>query len=118
MTTHEVHSDQQAETSDAGIERQAPEDGANVEAVVADDDLSGLRARWDEIQAAFVDDPKECVQKADALVTETVRMLTAGFEDARSRLEAQWARGEEASTEGLRLALTRYREFFQRLLSV
>jgi hypothetical protein len=82
------------------------------------DDLSGLRSRWDDVQAAFVDDPTECVQKADALVAEVVEQLTAGFSGARSRLEAQWARGEEASTEDLRLALRRYREFFQRPLAV
>ena len=82
------------------------------------DDLSGLRSRWDDVQAAFVDDPTECVQKADALVAEVVEQLTTGFSEARSRLEAQWARGEEASTEDLRLALRRYREFFQRLLAV
>jgi hypothetical protein len=81
-------------------------------------DLSGLRSRWDDIQAAFVDDPTECVQKADALVEEVVQQLTAGFSEARSRLEAQWARGEHASTEDLRVALQRYREFFQRLLAV
>ena len=81
-------------------------------------DPSGLRSRWDDIQAAFVDDPTECVQKADALVEEVVEQLTAGFSEARSRLEAQWARGEHASTEDLRVALQRYREFFQRLLAV
>jgi hypothetical protein len=81
-------------------------------------DPSGLRSRWDDIQAAFVDDPAECVQKADGLVEEVITQLTTGFADARSRLEAQWARGESASTEDLRLALTRYREFFQRLLAV
>jgi hypothetical protein len=82
------------------------------------DDPSGLRSRWDDVQAAFVDDPKECVQKADGLVAEVVEQLTNGFSEARSRLEAQWARGEDASTEDLRQALKRYREFFQRLLSV
>ena len=81
-------------------------------------DTSGLRSRWDDIQAAFVDDPTECVHKADALVEEVVEQLTAGFSEARSRLEAQWARGEHASTEDLRVALQRYREFFQRLLAV
>jgi hypothetical protein len=81
-------------------------------------DPSGLRSRWDDIQAAFVDDPTECVQKADALVEEVVEQLTAAFSEARSRLEAQWARGEHASTEDLRVALQRYREFFQRLLAV
>jgi hypothetical protein len=81
-------------------------------------DSSGLRARWDDVQAAFVDNPKECVQKADTLVAEVVEQLTTGFSDARSRLEEQWARGEKVSTEDLRVALKRYREFFQRLLSV
>jgi hypothetical protein len=84
----------------------------------ADTDLSGLRSRWDNVQAAFVDNPEECVQKADTLVAEVVDQLTTGFTDARSRLEAQWARGEKVSTEDLRIALTRYRDFFQRLLSV
>jgi hypothetical protein len=84
----------------------------------ADGTLSGLRSRWDDVQAAFVDDPKECVQKADALVAQVVEQLTTGFSQARSRLETQWARGEDASTEDLRVALKRYREFFQRLLSV
>ncbi|MGZ5395836.1 MAG: hypothetical protein ACXWEI_10320, partial [Mycobacterium sp.] len=73
---------------------------------------------WDDIQAVFVDDPADCVQKADTLVAEVVDQLTAAFSEARSRLEAQWARGEQASTEDLRLALQRYREFFQRLLAV
>jgi hypothetical protein len=51
-------------------------------------------------------------------VAEVVEQLTTGFSDARSRLEAQWARGEKVSTEDLRVALKRYRDFFQRLLSV
>jgi hypothetical protein len=84
----------------------------------ADKDLSGLRSRWDNVQAAFVDNPEECVQKADTLVAEVVHQLTTGFSDARSRLEAQWAQGEKVSTEDLRIALKRYRDFFQRLLSV
>jgi hypothetical protein len=84
----------------------------------AEDELSGLRSRWDDVQSGFVDDPRECVQKADGLVSDVVDQLTAGFSEARSRLEAQWARGEQASTEDLRVALKRYREFFQRLLAV
>jgi hypothetical protein len=86
-------------------------------ALFADTDRSSLHSRWDDVQASFVDDPKECVQKADALVADVVKQLTAGFSDARARLEAQWARGEEASTEDLRQALKRYREFFERLLA-
>ena len=81
-------------------------------------DLADLRARWAGVQAAFVDDPKDCVQKADALVSDLVEQLTTGFAQARSRLEEQWSRGQEASTEDLRLALMHYREFFERLLAV
>jgi hypothetical protein len=88
------------------------------ESLFAHADLSRLGSRWNDVQAAFVDDPKECVQKADALVAEVVEQLTVGFSEARARLETQWARGEQASTEDLRLSLQRYREFFQRLLSV
>jgi hypothetical protein len=51
-------------------------------------------------------------------VSEVVKQLTNGFTEARSRLENSWGRGEEASTEDLRVALTRYRDFFERLLTV
>ena len=84
----------------------------------ADDELAGLRARWDSVQAGFVDDPKDCVQKADGLVSDVVDQLTTGFTEARSRLEQRWGRGEDASTEDLRVALKRYRDFFERLLAV
>jgi hypothetical protein len=86
--------------------------------VVADDDLAELRERWAGVQAAFVDDPKDCVQQADLLVSDLFEQLTTGFAGVRSRLEDQWSRGEEASTEDLRLILMRYREFFERLLAV
>jgi hypothetical protein len=84
----------------------------------ADGDLTDMRSRWTEVQSAFVDDPRDCVQKADALVADVVDRLTAQFAQARSRLEEQWSRGEQVSTEDLRLALQRYRDFFERLLAV
>jgi hypothetical protein len=102
----------------AQMETEPSSEPSTERSLLADNDLSGLRSRWDDVQAAFVDNPKECVQKADTLVAEVVEQLTTGFSDARSRLEAQWARGEKASTEDLRVALKRYRDFFQRLLSV
>jgi hypothetical protein len=84
----------------------------------ADGEMATLRARWDDVQAGFVDDPRNCVRNADGLVSEVVKQLTNGFTEARSRLENSWGRGEEASTEDLRVALTRYRDFFERLLTV
>lgn len=94
------------------------EPAANGESLFGGTDLAGLKARWDDVQAAFVDDPRQCVQKADHLVSDVVERLTSGFAQARTQLEEQWSRGQEASTEELRVALKRYREFFQRLLSV
>lgn len=123
MTTHEQHTDlTPTEGTERPIEQPpepttAPLESSNRD-LFADDELAGLRARWDNVQAAFVDDPRECVQKADGLVSDLVEQLTTGFSHARSRLEEQWARGEEASTEDLRIALKRYREFFERLLAV
>jgi hypothetical protein len=115
----QVASEPQAATTPTDSSAAArPADVGDGRDLFADDELAGLRARWDNVQAAFVDDPRECVQKADGLVSDVVEQLTAGFTHARSRLEEQWARGEEASTEDLRVALKQYREFFQRLLAV
>jgi hypothetical protein len=81
------------------------------------DQTDRLSRRWDEIQASFVDRPETAVEEADALVADLMRRLTGTFADERSRLEAQWAKGDDVTTEDLRLALTRYRSFFERLLS-
>lgn len=116
-----LHTDPQADAGRTESSQMANEPSAepsSERSLLADNDRSGLRSRWDDVQAAFVDNPKECVQKADTLVAEVVEQLTTGFSDARSRLEEQWARGEQVSTEDLRVALKRYRDFFQRLLSV
>jgi hypothetical protein len=96
----------------------APPETSTGQALFADHELSDMQSRWAEVQAAFVDDPKDSVQRADGLVTDVVDQITSSLSQARSQLEEQWARGEDASTEDLRVALTRYREFFQRLLTV
>jgi hypothetical protein len=105
------------ETAQAPVE-PAPAAASGEQVLFADGELSGLRSRWTDVQSAFVDDPRDCVQKADGLVADVVEKLSAGFSEARSRLEEQWDRGEEVSTEDLRIALKRYREFFERLLAV
>lgn len=86
--------------------------------LIAGGDLSALRARWDEVQAGFVDDPRECVHRADGLISDVVDQLTASFSQTRAGLAEQWAHDDAASTEELRVALTRYRDLFQRLLTV
>jgi len=82
-----------------------------------DDRLDDYRDRWSEIQTAFVDDPKNAVQQAHALVTELVDSLVQTFTRERTTLEQQWSGGGNADTEELRIALQRYRDFFNRLLS-
>ena len=79
---------------------------------------SGLRDRWEAIQTGFVDEPRAAVEQANGLVGQVMDRLTDGFKRERTSLEQQWSRGEDVSTEDLRLALKRYRSFFERLLSV
>jgi hypothetical protein len=65
-----------------------------------------------------VDEPRRAVEQADSLVAGTMKRLAEIFADERNKLESQWDKGENVSTEDLRLALRRYRSFFSRLLSV
>ena len=76
------------------------------------------RERWQAIQADFVDDPRQAVKQADELVAELIQQLAKSFADERSRLEGHWDRGDDVSTEDMRIALQRYRSFFGRLLSI
>jgi hypothetical protein len=85
--------------------------------LLGDSDLTALRAKWEQTQIAFVDHPREAVQAAHDLVDQVVDRLTRVFEQQRNDLEGTWTRGGDVSTEDLRLALQRYRSFFNRLLS-
>jgi hypothetical protein len=85
--------------------------------LLASRDAEGFRHRWEDLQAGFVDRPRDMVEQADELVGELMQQLSAEFSEKRGELEAQWEKGEDVSTEDLRVALTRYRSFFNRLLS-
>lgn len=82
-----------------------------------DDELHNFRARWDEVQASFVDEPRKAVEHADSLVANVVKRIAEQFANERAELEKQWDRGDEVNTEELRQAFRRYRAFFDRLLS-
>lgn len=82
------------------------------------DEAQGFRSRWDTIQAGFVDEPRRAVEQADSLIAEVMKSLAASFADERQNLESQWDRGDDVSTEDLRIGLQRYRSFFDRLLSI
>ncbi len=76
------------------------------------------RDRWRTVQTNFVDDPRQAVEEADGLVAQVIKELAQSFADERGGLEGRWGRGDDVSTEDLRVALRRYRSFFDRLLSV
>jgi hypothetical protein len=103
-----------AEGSPAG----AAEGGGGEQAapLLPDDAAGDFERRWQDLQVRFVDEPQRCVQDADALVSEVMQQITDGFAEERRKLESQWSGGGEASTEDLRVALQRYRSFFNRLL--
>jgi hypothetical protein len=109
-----------AEQGFAGAERsfeQSPR--ANDAApLLPSNELESLRTRWKEIQTAFVDEPRKAVEQADGLVASTMKRLAEVFAQERLGLEQQWDRGDNVSTEDLRVALQRYRSFFDRLLAV
>jgi hypothetical protein len=76
-----------------------------------------FQSRWEVLQTSFVDEPRRAVQEGDTLVAELMQQLANSFAEERQSLETQWDRGDDVSTEDLRIALQRYRSFFDRLLS-
>lgn len=83
-----------------------------------EEEADQFRARWFAIQADFVDEPRRSVEEADQLVAAVMTRLAEVFADARHNLEQDWGSGDDVSTEDLRVALRRYRSFFDRLLTV
>jgi hypothetical protein len=87
------------------------------ERLVPEDRAASYGSRWDAVKGTFVDEPREAVAQADALVGELLDELEALFREQRRSIE-QGLDNDETSTEELRLALRRYRSFFDRLLAI
>jgi hypothetical protein len=96
---------------------QRVQDDSGATPLFSDSDIGDLRARWSTVQTEFVDEPRRAVADADQLVATVMQRLADGFAKERGSLEKQWDSGETASTEDLRMALQRYRAFFNRLLN-
>jgi hypothetical protein len=96
---------------------QASTGNADIPPLFADSEINDFRSRWNNVQAGFVDSPRQCVQEADELVADVLERLTSGFTQERTSLERQWDSNGNVSTEDLRVALQRYRSFFGRLLN-
>lgn len=99
-------------------QRRSISPAADTTPLFPDEQLRELQARWDEVQTGFVDEPRSAVERADNLVASTMKQLAEAFSNERSTLEQQWDRGDNISTEDLRVAFQRYRSFFRRLLSM
>jgi hypothetical protein len=84
----------------------------------AQSDTQDFRSRWEKIQIGFVDEPRKAVELADELVATAIKRLAEVFAAERQKLEGEWDKTDNVSTEDLRIALRRYRSFFDRLLSV
>jgi hypothetical protein len=95
----------------------APEDTRENEPLLGPEEAEAFQSKWQAVQTAFVDDPQDAVRAADALVAEVMQTLAGSFTSRKEGLETQWGRGEEVLTEDLRIALQRYRSFFNRLLT-
>lgn len=108
------------QTSERDESRNTSRDTSKEEEYVAlfeDNEAEQFRAQWLEIQSRFVDDPSVSVKEADDLVAEVIKNITRSFADKRISLESQWKSGD-VSTEDLRVAMKRYRSFFNRLLTL
>ena len=75
---------------------------------------ASLSARWHEIQAMFVDDPRSSAEMAADLIDESVQALVASVREQQDSLLAAW-NGENSGTEELRTAVQHYRAFGGRL---
>ena len=110
-----------AMTDEMPVERQSADQAMGDERhepLFAGDQASAFRDRWTELQASFVDEPRQAVEQADMLVAEVMQRLAQAFADERKTLEQHWDHGQDTNTEELRQALRRYRSFFGRLLAL
>jgi hypothetical protein len=122
MEERDVHERDELTTADLAGRSEGTDgvQGSNGEVtgpLLEDDDSRRFTERWQQIQTEFVDRPRESVEEADRLVADLMQRLAGQFAETRSNLEQQWEDEDDVSTEDLRVALTQYRSFFERLLS-
>ncbi|CAN5238053.1 hypothetical protein BH09ACT13_BH09ACT13_16280 [soil metagenome] len=110
-----------AELADRGKEAESeesePTEEGGREPLFGGEDADRFREKWQGIQGLFVDEPRRAVEEGDALVATLMQRLAETFADERASLEEQWGQDDDVSTEDLRVALQRYRNFFDRMLS-
>lgn len=105
------------DSSQAATGKHEPDADRERSPLLPQDEAAEFQTRWKALQTSFVDEPRRAVEEGDTLVAELMQKLANSFAEERQSLETQWDRGDDVSTEDLRIALQRYRSFFDRLLS-
>lgn len=81
-------------------------------------DSDDVLRRWQEVQAGFVDDPRDAVQRADSLLDEVTSSFRSALEARATELQGRWKNTEKNDTEDLRTALRDYRATLEQLLHI
>ncbi|MET7418447.1 hypothetical protein [Dactylosporangium sp. NPDC005555] len=74
-----------------------------------------VRARWQELQLRFVDDPQTAAGEAERLVDDALAGVTASLNARKDQLSTWRASGRD-DTEQLRAAVHGYRDFLNHLV--
>jgi hypothetical protein len=106
------------ERADARSDPRGDPRSEKLEALFTPETTTDFRSQWIDIQARFVDDPRQAVRDGDELVAKVMKSLAESFAHEKERVDGQLQDGGDASTELLRVALRRYRSFFERLLTL
>ena len=113
-----------AAVDDSGQARPLPETTATDLDQPLLSDTAELRARWQQVQAEFVDDPQEAVGDAASLIDQTTQTMIDALQVRQRQLRAMWENGGAANggvagngsdTEHLRQMMRHYRTLFNQL---
>jgi hypothetical protein len=88
---------------------------AGTPALLGSLDAGAIRNRFLDIQAGFIDEPRQAVEEAGRFVDDLLRQVADSLQQQRGQLAGVT---DEGSTEDLRLALRAYRQFVDRLLGL
>jgi hypothetical protein len=108
--------DTTARRAETGADHQADTPAEPQATLIPADRAESYNSRWKELKGEFVDEPRGAVRGANELVGEVLDELEELFRRQRADLE-EGLDSDQTTTEDLRLALGRYRSFFDRLLS-
>ena len=102
-------------TAGAPAATDAPATAGTSASLVGSLDADGIRNRFLDIQAGFVDEPRQAVEEAGRFVDELLQQVADALREQRAQLAGAT---DEGSTEDLRLALRAYRQFVDRILGL